>query len=425
MSVIRLMLIKWFFPAALLVVVGCNDASQKRLEYIDDSLTKAAQFLISKQSPDGAWRSETYGCFRDGPTLTPYIISCLYFLTEPNEQIQSSFQKAMDYLTNMVDEDGNIRTGPYGLNFPVYTAASASRVVVLQDKSEKNRWAQSAWLNYLLARRLDKSLGWEPSDPEYGGWSFAIGIPRKPKQDTMKDPLLLSNLTATIFGIGALRSARIPVDEPIWKDILIFVRKCQNYSDDMTKSDPRFDDGGFFFCPGDPMQNKAGVAGIDKFGRQRYHSYGSMSGDGLRALLACGLPTDHPCVVAARNWLEHNFTVENNPGNFNEDREVLRNATYYYYLWSVAHAFTRLGVTVIETKNGKVNWPEEMADELIRRQRPDGSWLNRFTDAKEDDPLVSTPWAAAALVNCRQLIAKDKTSTGKDCIQGRIQTEKK
>jgi len=423
-SDIKFKLVKWFLPAALLIVIGCSK-NQKRIECIDDSLSSSAQFLISKQSPDGAWRSETYGCFKDGPTLTPYIISCLYFLPEPNEQIQTSFQKAVDYLIDMVDEDGNIRVGPFGLNFPVYTAASASRVIVLQDKSEKNRRAQTAWLNYLLARRLDESLGWEPSDPEYGGWSFSINIPRKPPKDKMKDSLLLSNLTATIFGIGALRSARIAADEPIWEDILIFVKKCQNYSDDATQSDPRFDDGGFFFCPADPMQNKAGIAGRDKFGRQRYHSYGSMSADGLRALLACGLTPDHPRVVAAKNWLEYNFTVKNNPGKFNEDREVLRNATYYYYLWSVAHAFTRLGVTVIETKNGKVTWPEEMADEIIRRQRPDGSWVNHFTDAKEDDPLVSTPWAAAALVNCRQLIVKDKTSTGKDCIQSRIQTEGK
>lgn len=425
MSVIRLKHIKWILPAALLTVAGCNNAGQQRLKCIDDSLTRAAQYLISKQSPDGAWRSETYGCFRDGPTLTPYIISCLYFLPEPNEQIQTSFQKAVDYLINMVDEDGNIRSGQFGLNFPVYTAASASRVVVLQEKSEKTLRAQTAWLNYLLARRLDKSLGWEPSDPEYGGWSFSMGIPRKPQQVTIKDPLLLSNLTATIFGIGALRSARIPADEPIWKDILIFVKKCQNYSDDTAKSDTRFDDGGFFFCPTDPMQNKAGIAGTDKFGRQRYHSYGSMSGDGLRALLACGLPPDHPRVVAARKWLEYNFTVANNPGNFNENREVLRNATYYYYLWSAAHAFTRLGVTVVQTKDGKVNWPQEMADEIISRQRPDGSWVNRFTDAKEDDPLVSTPWAAAALVNCKKLIVKDKTATGRDCVRPRMQTEEK
>ena len=44
-------------------------------------------------------------------------------------------------------------------------------------------------------------------------------------------------------------------------------------------------------------------------------------------------------------------------------------------------------------------------EELLRRQNPDGTWRNAFTDAKEDDPLVSTPWAAAALAVCRSVVA--------------------
>ncbi len=39
----------------------------------------------------------------------------------------------------------------------------------------------------------------------------------------------------------------------------------------------------------------------------------------------------------------------------------------------------------------------ELAEELLRRQRPDGSWSNHYTDAMEDDPLIATPFAAAAL----------------------------
>jgi len=164
-------------------------------------------------------------------------------------------------------------------------------------------------------------------------------------------------------------------------------------------SDARFDDGGFFFIPTDPLQNKAGVAGTDKLKRTRFHSYGSMTADGLRALIRCGLPADHPRVVAARKWLEANFSVEHVPGVYEPDHEVLRDATYYYWCWSVAHAFGELQVGA-----GRPTWAEELAEELIRRQRPDGSWTNRFTDAKEDDPLVSTPWAAAALAICREVI---------------------
>lgn len=409
--------VKLFLLLVFVTATGCLIKNRQHLEDIDDSLAKSARYLISKQSPDGAWRSETYGCFKDGPSLTPYIMSCLFFLNNTDINVQSSFEKGVDYLVNMVDEDGNILTDSFGLNFPVYTAASASRVVVLQDKNERNLKAQSVWLDYLLARRLNTSLGWQPSDPEYGGWGFSMDIPRKTSQGQLPDPFSSSNLTATIFGIGALRSAKIDPNAPIWKDILVFVYKCQNFSDNPEKSDARFDDGGFFFCPGDPVQNKAGVAGIDRSSNQRFYSYGSMTADGLRALLACGLSPDHPRVKAAQKWLEYTFDVKNNPGTFNEDREIIRNATYYYYLWSVAHAFSRLGITQIETKKGRLEWAKVLADELVRRQRKDGSWYNRFTDAKEDDPLVATPWAAAALAVCRQVIADSQNPSAPDCIR--------
>ena len=405
--------------AAALMAAGCGTAQQQRVARIDETLTKSVEYLISKQSPDGAWRSETYGCFRDGPTLTPYIMSCLLFLPQGAEKVQSSYHKGERYVVEMVDENGNIRTGPHGLNFPVYTAASASRVIVLLDKTEEHLRVQAAWLAYLRARRLTASLGWIPSDADYGGWGFALGIPRKAAPGELKCAFCESNLTATIFGIGALGSAKIPSDDPVWEDILIFVRKCQNLSDDSAQSDERFDDGGFYFRPGDALENKAGIAGVDKLGRERYYSYGSMTADGVRALLGCGLGVEHPRVVAGRKWLEDNFTVETNPGRFAQGREVLRGATYYYWLWSVAHAFMRLGIREVQTQHGPVNWAEVLADELISRQRPDGTWPNRFTDAKEDDPLVSTPWAASALAGCRYVLTTQGSLTNEGCPRTR------
>ncbi|MCK4293728.1 MAG: hypothetical protein KAY65_11065 [Planctomycetes bacterium] len=193
--------------AAALTVAGCGTAQRQRLARIDASLTGAVEYLVAAQSPDGAWRSQTYGCFRDGPTLTPYIMSCLLFLPQGRQNVQSSFRKGVQYLDDMVDENGNIRTGPHGLNFPVYTAASASRVVVLLDRTAQRLRAQAAWLDYLRARQLSTSLGWEPSDADYGGWGFSLDIPRKPAPGRLKGAFCESNLTATIFGIGAFASA--------------------------------------------------------------------------------------------------------------------------------------------------------------------------------------------------------------------------
>jgi hypothetical protein len=200
----------------------------------------------------------------------------------------------------------------------------------------------------------------------------------------------------------------VPAEAPAIRKALIFVERCQNVAGDGRAADPRFDDGGFSFSMTDPVRNKAGVAGTDRHGRVRYHSYGSATADGLRALLRCGLAQDHPRVVAARRWLEAHFSASANPGTFEPAREGDRDATYFYYAWSVAHAFRALGIAEIESDGHPVAWAEALANELIRRQRHDGTWSNRFTASKEDDPLVATPFAAGALAICRTVLTTSR-----------------
>src|SRR5262249_18016231 len=144
-------------------------------------------------------------------------------------------------------------------------------------------------------------------------------------------PLLESNLSATVYVLDALRTAGVKSDDPAFKKALVFVQRCQNFAGDDKEADPKFDDGGFFFIYDDPVRNKAGLVGKDKHGRERFISYGSMTADGWRALLLCGLGPDHARVKAARQWIEKNFAVDKHPGNYPEDREVSRPSVYFYY----------------------------------------------------------------------------------------------
>jgi hypothetical protein len=271
----------------------------------------------------------------------------------------------------------------------------------LRKKDERHVRAQQAWLKAVLARRLSRDLGWEPSDPQFGGWGFSLKPPQKPAPAHFSPAFCESNLSATLFGLAALRSAKVPSSDPAYAEALVFVQRCQNFAEADATADAAGDDGGFFFIPNDELQNKAGAAGQDRHGRTRFHSYGTMTADGLRALVRCGLAQDHPRVVAARRWLEKHFDAAHNPGVFATEREELRDSTYYYWTWAAAHAFQMLELRTIETAAGKTDWAVALAEELLRRQRPDGAWANRFTDAKEDDPLIATPWAASALAICR------------------------
>jgi squalene-hopene/tetraprenyl-beta-curcumene cyclase len=393
---------------ASLPTLGCGNAPGERtapsqIERIDRSLAAAATFLIRQQSPDGAWRPDTYGVFKDGPSLTPLVLQAL-LATSSTEERDQAVRKGTDYLARMVQADGSINAGPHGLSYPVYTAANAV-LVLSQACNAPYQNARDAWLTYLRARQLTEELGWQPADREYGGWGYASGLPRKPKAGERAPPLTESNLSATVCALSALRAAGIAATDPAVQKALSFVQRCQNYREDPKLRDATLDDGGFFFIYDDPVRNKAGVAGKDASGRQRYTSYGSTTADGLRALLACGLPIRDDRVVAARSWMEQNFTPSDHPGKYARERLGDRSALYFYYCCSLSQAFRTLGLQEVQTPASKIRWGEALADKLGNRQLPDGSWSNPARAVREDEPVLATSFATIALSLCRETLA--------------------
>ena len=323
-------------------------------------------------------------------------------------EIENRYHKGVAYLAAQVRRDGTIETGPQGINYPVYTAAGAVGVLS-QPCNARHRDARDGWLAYLRERQLTEDLGWQPDDKPYGGWGYAPRLPRKPKPGEPLPPLTESNLSATVFALEALREAGVKQDDPALRKALVFVRRCQNYSDDERQREAAFDDGGFFFIYDDGVRNKAGVAGKDRSGQDRYFSYGSTTADGLRALLLCGRPADDPRVAAARAWLEANFRSDSNPGKYaDEPPSPTREAVYYYYCCSVARALLAARLEELRTPRGKVRWAETLADELVKRQRRDGSWCNHLVPQREDDPLVATSLGALALATCRESLTGKK-----------------
>jgi squalene-hopene/tetraprenyl-beta-curcumene cyclase len=339
---------------------------------------RAADYLVGCQAADGAWRSDTYGTFRDGTALTPLALNAL-LAAAPDRRRPAD--RAAAYLAAMTRPDGGITPPAYGFDFALYTAALT--VTALSHPAVAgHRSARDAWLAYLWQRQLTEDLGWKPEDRPYGGWGYSRGLPRKPRAGELIPPLTESNLSATTFALHALRTAGVPADDARLARALVFVRRCQNWEDDPARRDRAADDGGFFFIYDDPVRNKAGTAG------KRYHSYGSATADGLRCLAACGVAESDPRRIAARDWLVRHFWPGHHPGDYEPQREPDRMAVYYYFAASLARCPAGSILAVIL---------RDLAEDLLRRQREDGSWLNPVGLVREDEPIIATSFALLAL----------------------------
>lgn len=352
-------------------------------------------YLVKQQAPDGAWRSDLYAAFKDGTALTPLVLWALLESGDQKPGTLAAVRKGSIYLAKMVKPDGTIDAGDAGLDYPVYTASLA--VQVLSHPANKGHAAaRDAWLRYLLDRQLSEKLGWKPTEKQFGGWGYCRVLPRKPDPDRFAPPLIESNLSATVFALDALRAAGV-TDKPVYEKALLFVRRCQNWEPPVPGRPPAPHlDGGFFFIYDDPVRNKAGSADPPGQKPERFHSYGSTTADGLRALLLCP-EFDPDRVAAAKGWLRQHARFDRHPGTYIPTHEPNRNAVYFYYAASAARAFRAAGVMV----PGK-DWAADLAAELVKRQTADGNWANPVELVRENEPLVATANAVAALARCRQ-----------------------
>ncbi len=331
--------------------------------------------------------SDVYATFQDGTALTP--LAATAWQDDGSMYCSTPRRKAVRWMVEKVRPDGSIDAGQDGFPYPLYTAAltlaALSHGDIPQDDPEV-RAARTAWLKYLLARQLTEQHGWTPADKQYGGWGYYPSIPKKPKlgQIVPAQQLLESNLSATVFALDALKAAGV-TDSKILEPAKQFVLSCQN------------GDGGFHFIYDDPVRNKAGVG--TKPGT--FNSYGSATADGVRALLLCGASVNDPRVVAGRDWLVKHFDEDRHPGDYIATHERNRNAVYFYYARSVAKTLRMLGETEV---NGR-HWAESLSEALLSRQQPDGSWVNEADQQRENDPLLATAYAVAALAECRKALA--------------------
>jgi hypothetical protein len=329
---------------------------------------RAIKFLALQQGEDGAI-SPRLGI---GPTAlaTLGLLRCGRTVADPQ------VAKGLAYLEEYAQESGGIHMP--GGRIPVYETCIA--VMCFKQANRDGRYDKliKAADAFIRGGQIGALQGKQPADAEYGG----IGYGGRSRPD-------LSN---TAFLVDALKSAGAKPGDPALEKALAFVSRCQNLEGphNTTKYAAKINDGGFFYTPV-----------LDESAQQReansnggLASYGSMTYSGLKSMIYAGLKKDDIRVKAAIGWIRANYDVASNPGK--------GQAGVFYYYNTFAKALDALGVDEIEdVKHVKHNWRRDLVEELAKRQKSDGSWVNSDNLWMEGDPNLATAFSLLALSYCQ------------------------
>jgi squalene-hopene/tetraprenyl-beta-curcumene cyclase len=333
-----------------------------------NAVGKAIAFFTTDQAADGSYAAKS------GPGVTALVATGLMrHGRTPNDPMVA---KSLKYLEGFVQPDGAV-----SLKSSSYRNYETSLAVVCF--AEANRDGRYAKLitnaeAFLKKNQWTESQGQEPSSPTYGGAGY--GKHKRP------------DLSNTQFLLEALKAAGAGPDDEAVKKALIFVSRCQNLESEhntlpFAAKNP---DGGFIYTA---AAGGVSVAGTTTSGGLR--SYGSMTYAGLKSMIYAGVGPDDPRVKAAVNWVRQHYDLTSNPG--------MGAAGLYYYYHTLAKAFAAAGVKdFTDAAGAKHDWRAELTAELIKRQRPDGSWVNQSDRWMEGEPSLVTGYALLTLSYCKK-----------------------
>jgi squalene-hopene/tetraprenyl-beta-curcumene cyclase len=343
------------------------------------SMERGLAFLQKAQNPNGWWSTP------DQPAVTALVLTALNL--EPNQRLQmsrtSEMNRGFDYLLSCMRPDGSIqKAGLANYNTSLALMALTSTEdpnflpVILKARE------------FLASTQIDMGVKWTNDTPFDGG----VGYGSKYDHSDMNNTLtaIEAMRASEIFLQKDLPSTAFPVPDLDWKAVVQFLENCQNLpgtnNSERVSTAPQ-DRGGFFYHPGHSM---AGGVTNSQTGKVALRSYGSMSYGGLLSFIYAGLSNDDPRVIAVKDWIRSNYTIEENPG--------MGQQGYFYYLHLLTKALTVSGADRLRLADGtEVAWRDEVALRLLKLQRADGSWVNPEPRWWESDSVLVTCYAVMAL----------------------------
>lgn len=336
------------------------------------AVERAVVFLRGAQAADGSFAAKA------GPGVTAVVtMGLLRNGRSPDEPLLA---KSLKYLEGFVQPDGAV-----SLKKSMYRNYETS--LALMCFAEANRKGRYDKLiknaeKFLKANQWAEAQGQEKSSAAYGGAGY--GKHMRP------------DLSNTQFLIEALKAAGAGPDDEAMKKALIFVSRCQNLesADNSLPYPAKNPDGGFYYTPAAGGESQAG-----KLPNGGLRSYGSMTYAGLKSMIYAGVGPDDPRVKAATKWIEKHYDLTTNPG--------MGSSGLYYYYQTAAKALDATGMKVLTDASGKKHdWRRELVDEVVKRQRPNGSWINTDPRWLEGEPELVTGYALLTLSYCKPVEKK-------------------
>lgn len=366
---------KSFIPILLSATVLSASAVENPNRYesirqeIRQSIARGNIWLKEQQKPDGNWD--------DGqlPAFTALALNAA--VRDPNLNLKEPFpehlEKGFKWLLDQQKEDGGI----YNRGLSVYNTATAVTALMATGRKDFEPAVVKA-RKHLIGNQ------WDTDDENAGGIGYG-------SNNTHTD---LSN---TYLAIEAIALSRKVVDdgnfgeqpELDWDAAIKFLSRCQNLEEtndqDWASNDPQ-NKGGFVYSP---FESKAGE-GETPEGRTTLRSYGSMSYAGLLSMIYAKLSPNDPRVVAVKEWLSKNYTLDENPGMGAQGQ--------YYYYQTMSKALTAANIDMLPLEDGRqADWRKELAGRLLSSQREDGSWINENGRWMESNPVLVTAFTVLAL----------------------------
>jgi squalene-hopene/tetraprenyl-beta-curcumene cyclase len=335
---------------------------------VEQAINRAADFLKQAQADDGSFSAAS------GPGVTAIVAAGL--LRAGRTANDPVVTKALKYLEGNLHDDGGIYQR--GGNHKNYETCLA--IIAFQEANKDKRYDKllANAEKFIKKEQWDEDEQKSQDDLNYGG----AGYGSKSRPD-------LSN---TSFLIDALHAVGRGEDDPAMQKALIFVERCQNL-ESATNTSPfaaKVNDGGFYYTV---AAGGSSFAGTTDDGGLR--SYGSMTYAGFKSMIYAGVGRDDPRVKAAYEWIQKNYTLDENPG--------MGAAGLFYYYHTFAKALDAIGDAEIVDANGKSHdWRAELAEKYILLQNKDGSWVNKTTRWLEGDPNLVTAYGLLCLSYCKQ-----------------------